>query len=187
MQRKKLSADAMIGVLRKSFRRVADPRGHKANIGTADALMTALSAFSFKFDSFRTFYGQLEDPKEPLANAVGGLYKIDNVPSPTRIKEIIDPLDHEEVAVGFKDIFRELQRGKALEPFVFLDGHYLVAGDGTQYFESEKVHCKRCLTKKQKNGKTGYSHQMYAGCIIHPALKQVVPLAPEPIRNGRYS
>ena len=88
------------------------------------------------------------------------------------------------MSTGFKDIFREVQRGKALEPYVFLDGYYLVAGDGTQYFKSEKIHCKKCLTKKHKNGQVSYSHQMYAGCIIHPSLKPVIPLAPEPIQNS---
>ena len=48
MQRKTLSADGMLAILRKSFRKVADPRSPKAKISTADALMTALSAFSFK-------------------------------------------------------------------------------------------------------------------------------------------
>ena len=183
MQRKTLSADGMLGILRKSFLQVDDPRGPKANISTADALMTALSAFSFKFDSFRTFYERLNDPKNTLRSTIGRLFKTDNVPSPTRIKEIIDPLPFEQIAIGFKDIFREAQRGKVLESYSFWNGHYLVAGDGTQYFESEKIHCKRCLVKNQKKGKKSYSHQIYAGCIIHPALKQVIPFAPEPIQN----
>ena len=184
MQRKALSADGMLGILRKSFGKISDPRGPKSQIATTDALMTALSAFSFKFDSFKTFYERLNDPNDSFSSTIGKLYKIINVPSPTRIKEIIDPLDPKELAAGFKDIFCEAQRGKIMESYVFMDGHYLVAGDGTQYFESKKIHCKRCLTKKPKNGETSYSHQMYAGCIIHPKLKPVIPLAPEPIQNS---
>lgn len=184
MKRKTLSADGMIGILRTSFEKIGDPRGPKARISAADALMTAFSAFSFKFGSFQTFYDRLNDPKDSMRANIGELYEIDDVPSPTRIKEIVDPLDSKELSVAFKDIFRELQRGKGLEPYVFLDGHYLVAGDGTQYFESRKIHCKKCLTKKLKSGEESYSHQMYAGCIIHPELKQVIPLAPEPIQNS---
>ena len=81
--------------------------------------MAALSAFSFKFDSFQTFYERLKDPQDSLKAVVGKMYKIDNVPSPTRIKEIIDPLNWEELFTGFKNIFREVQRGKVLEPYVF--------------------------------------------------------------------
>ena len=182
MYRKTLSADGMFNILSKSFEKVSDPRSSKANISVADALKTALAAFAFKFDSFHTFYERLKDPSDPLKKSLGKLFKIKNVPSPTRLKEIIDQLDYKEVSNGFKDIFREAQRGKILEQYVFLNGHYLVAGDGTQYFESKKIHCKRCLVKKRKDG-TSYSHQIYAGCLIHPNIKQVIPFAPEPIQN----
>ena len=185
MYRKHLSADGLQAIVRRSFDNITDPRGARVDITASDALMTALSAFAFKFGSFRTFYDRLNDPNEHcLRDSVGKLYKIDRVPSPTRIKEIIDPLDSEQLSAGFKDIFRVVQRGKALEAYTFWNGHYLVAGDGTQYFESDKIHCKRCLIKKKRGGKTSYSHQMYAGCIIHPELKQVIPLAPEPIQNS---
>ena len=46
-----------------------------------------------------------------------------------------------------------------------------------------KFIAKNVLLKSIKTERVGYSHQMYAGCIIHPALKQVIPLAPEPIQN----
>ena len=184
MQRKKLSADGMLGILRNRFEQIEEPRTEKAPIKKTDALMTALSAFLFKFDSFHTFYERLEDPEDPLRSVISSLYKVDNVPSPTRIKEIIDPLNSKELSIGFKDIFREIQRGKALEPYTFWNGHYLVSGDGSQYFESEKIHCKKCIVKKLKNGNKSYSHQMYAGAIIHPNMKQVIPLAPEAIQNS---
>ena len=182
MYRKKLSTDGMFNILRNSFGKVSDPRSSKANISAQDALTMALAVFVFKFDSLNAFYEQLKNPSGHLKKSLGKLFKIKNMSSPTRLKEIIDKLDHKEVLDSFKDIFREAQRGKMLEPFVFLNGHYLVAGDGTQYFESKKIHCKRCLVKKRKSG-TSYSHQMYAGCLIHPNIKQVIPFAPEPIQN----
>ena len=43
--------------------------------------------------------------------------------------------------------------GKALEPFVFYRGCYLLALDGTGYFSSQKIHCDSCLEKVNK--KTG--------------------------------
>ena len=61
----------------------------------------------------------------------------------------------------FNDVFRQLQRGKALEPYVFHDGCYLVSMDGTGYFSSKKIHCKSCLQKKNsKTGEITYHHQM---------------------------
>jgi hypothetical protein len=50
------------------------------------------------------------------------------------MREILDPVSPQWLRPVFKSIFRQLQRGKALEPMTFRDGHYLVALDGTEYF-----------------------------------------------------
>jgi hypothetical protein len=81
----------------------------------------------------------------------------------------------------YLDAFRQLQRGKILERFRYLDGHYLLSLDGTGYFSSNKIHCSSCLEKIHKNGNVTYSHQMLGAVLLHPALKEVIPLAPEPI------
>jgi hypothetical protein len=81
----------------------------------------------------------------------------------------------------FTDIFRELQRGKALEPFVYYQGCYLLSIDGSTYFSSEKIHCTSCLEKHHGNGKVTYSHQMLAAALVHPDLAEVIPVMPEPI------
>jgi len=72
-------------------------------------------------------------------------------------------------------------RGK-LRKFVFLEGSYLASLDGTGYFSSKKVHCAGCQRKvNSKTGEVTYQHQMLGGVIIHPDLRQVIPLRPEPI------
>ena len=64
---------------------------------------------------------------------------------------------------------------------VFLDGHYLVALDGTGYFSSNTIHCDSCLHKEHRNGSITYYHQMLGAAIIHPDCRAVIPLMPEPI------
>ena len=81
----------------------------------------------------------------------------------------------------FRDVFRRLQRGKVLERFVYLDGHYLLSLDGTTYFSSTKIHCPSCLEKHHRGGDVTYSHQLLGATLVHPDLKEVIPLAPEPI------
>lgn len=75
----------------------------------------------------------------------------------------------------------ELQRGKALEPFVFYQGSYLLSLDGTQYFSSQAIHCPCCLERKHKNGQLTYYHQMLGVAMVHPDQRTVIPFAPEPI------
>jgi hypothetical protein len=68
-----------------------------------------------------------------------------------------------------------------LERFAYLDGYYLVSLDGTGYFSSTKIHCASCLEKHHRNGTVTYSHQLLGATLVHPDLKEVIPLAPEPI------
>ena len=63
----------------------------------------------------------------------------------------------------------------------FLDGHYLLALDGTEYFSSKTIHCASCLQKVHRNGSITYYHQMLGAAIVHPDQRAVIPLMPEPI------
>jgi hypothetical protein len=76
-----------------------------------------------------------------------------------------------------------VQRGKVLEDYVFLEGCYLVALDGVEYFCSPKVHCDHCMTRQHKNGAVSYYHQLLGAVIVHPDFSAVLPLAPEPIQR----
>lgn len=41
------------------------------------------------------------------------------------MRQILDPVEPASLRVLFKDVFRALQRGKALEEMVFVEGHSL--------------------------------------------------------------
>ena len=97
------------------------------------------------------------------------------------MRERLDPLSPKWLRPVFKGLFRQLQRGQAREEMVFLDGHYLLALDGTGYFSSKTVHCASCLHQVHRNGTTTYTHQMLGAAIIHPDVRAVIPLMPEPI------
>src|SRR5262249_48431843 len=109
------------------------------------------------------------------------IYAINRVPSDSQMRAILDPLDPASLRPAFQDVFRCLQRGKALERFLYLDGHYLVSLDGTVYFSSTKIHCSSCLVKRHRGGGITYSHQLLGATLVRPDLKEVIPLAPEPI------
>jgi len=86
------------------------------------------------------------------------------------MRTILDPVDPAELRPLFQDVFRCLQRGKALESFVYLGGHYLLSLDGTTYFSSTKVHCSSCLEKHHRGCAMTYSHQ---SALVHvPATSE---------------
>jgi len=177
--RKHLSADSLFRLLRDRFERMNDPRAHDAFIPLRDALMSGFAMFSLKDPSLLAFDQRRRDPNDNFRT----IYGINVVPCDSQMRTILDPVDPEELRPLFSDIFRRLQRGKALEPFVYLEGCYLVSLDGTTYFSSSKIHCSSCLVKHHRNGSTTYSHQLLGATLVHPDRKEVIPLAPEPIIN----
>ena len=78
--------------------------------------MSAFAMFSLKDPSLLVFDQRRND--ENMKN----LYRLLTVPNDTGIREILDPLKPEDVRASFVDVFRQLQRGNALEPFVFYRG-----------------------------------------------------------------
>jgi len=174
-QRKHLSADALFTRVREGFERVPDERPAGSEIALSDGLMSAFALFSLKDPSLLAF-----DPRRNDAN-LKAIYQIETIPCDTPMRTILDEVDPESLRPVFKDVFRQLQRGKALEPFVFYEGCYLLSLDGTGYFSSPSVHCSSCLEKVSRNGTVTYSHHMLGAALVHPDLQEVIPLMPEPI------
>jgi hypothetical protein len=174
--RRFLSADALFALLRRRFEAVEDQRT-EANVSypLVDVLMSALAMFVFKDPSMLAFEDRQDDP------SLKNIFKIDKIPSDSQMREILDPIDVDQLNEAFADIFAELQRGGVLKSFRFFDGGYLLAIDGTGYFSSTNIRCPNCLVKKSKDGKTQFAHQAVAAVLIHPQRREVIPLAIEPI------
>jgi hypothetical protein len=176
--RKRLSADALYSLLRLGFERIPDHRGRECPISLPDALMSAFGMFALKDPSLLAFEERRND--ENMRN----LFGIARVPSDTHLREILDPVEPRQLRPVFNNVLSQLQRGKALEPFVFYQGCYLLSLDGTGYFSSSSIHCDSCLEKvNQQTGEVTYQHQMLAAVLVHPDHREVIPLAPEPIEK----
>ena len=173
--RKHLSADALFSLVRSGFATIPDPRGEDVDISLTDALMSAFAMFSLKSPSLLAF------DKERAEGNLHTIYGIERVPCDTYMREILDPVSPKVLRPVFTRIFRQLQRGKALESMAFLDGHYLLALDGTGYFSSQTIHCTSCLQQVHRNGSVMYSHQILGAALLHPDRREVIPLMPEPI------
>src|SRR2546426_1303689 len=175
--RKHLSADALFHLVRSGFATIPDPRCDDGDISLTDALMSAFAMFSLNAPSLLAF------DKERAEGNLHTIYGIERVPCDTHMREILDPVAPELLRPLFQSVFRQRQRGKALEAMTFLDGHYLLALDGTEYFSSQTIHCASCLHRVHRNGSITYAHQMLGAAIIHPDQRAVIPLMPEPIVN----
>jgi hypothetical protein len=176
-QRRYLHFDALIQRVRQRFETFPDAR-RCPSFCLPDALMAGLALFSLKDSSLLAFCGRVLDPN------LGSVFGLRTIPSDTQMREILDEVDPPTLRPLFKDVFRQLQRGKVLEDYLFLDGCYLVALDGVEYFRSNKIHCDHCLSCQHKNGEVSYYHQMLGAVLVHPDFSEVIPLAPEPIQRS---
>ena len=177
--REHLSASGLFGVLRAGFEKIKDHRAKEMiKISLADTLMSAFAMFSLKDPSLLVF----DKRRKRDSNNLKQIYGIERIPCDTQMRTGLDEVEPADIKMSYKDVFRELERGKELKKFLFMEGCYLLSLDGTGYFSSKKVHCENCLEKvNQKTGEVTYYHQMLGGAIVHPNRKEVIPLAPEPI------
>jgi hypothetical protein len=173
--RKHLSADALCALLRTGFAALADPRPGKPDIAWPDALMSAFALCSLQSPSLLAF------DKERTEGNLQRVYGIARVPCDTAMRDILEPVEPESLRPLCKHVFGALQRGKVLEEMVFVEGHYLVALDGTGSFSSPQIHCASCLEQQHSNGTITYRHQMLGAALLHPARREVIPLMPAPI------
>src|SRR5271166_25361 len=121
--RKDLSADALFGSLRSRFASLPDLRSGEVEIPLADALMSAFSMFSLKDPSLLAFDHRRRNPNDNFRN----IYGINRVPCDSQMRAVLDPVNPADLRAPFREIFRRLQRGKALERFSYLDGCYLLS------------------------------------------------------------
>jgi hypothetical protein len=175
--RKDLSADSLFRVLRSHFGSLPDPRSAEVEIPLDDALMSAFAMFSLKDPSLLAFDHRRRDPKDNFRT----IYGINRVPCDSQMRAVLDPVDPASLRPPFRAVFRRLQRGKVLKRFASLDDHYLLSLDGTTYFSSATIHCPSCLVNHHRGGSVTYSHRLLGATLVHPDLKEVIPLAPEPI------
>ncbi len=113
------------------------------------------------------------------------VYNIKHIPCDTALREILDDIDPVDLRPMFTTIFQKLQRGKALEKLMFMEGCYLLNLDGTGYFSSTTRHSPSCNEKVDaKTGEvTSYYMQILGAAIVHPDYKEVIPICPEPINK----
>ncbi len=176
LPRKHLSADALVACVHNAFQHLPDPRPGTPAIPLADCLMSAFALFALKDPSLLAF-----DQRRHDAN-LRSLYHIGHVPCDTQMRDVLDLVPPEQLRPAF-DVFAAVQRGKVLESYVYLEGSYLLALDGTGHFFSSSLHCPGCLHKTHADGTVTYYHQVLGVALVHPDKAEVIALAPEPISN----
>ena len=178
--RKQLSAPGLLKTVRRCFSQIPEHRARRPEIPLADALMSGLAVFGLKYPALLQF-DQAYSNEATVRHNLKTLYGVERAPCDSQLRTILDPVQPEHLRSAFRAVHREVQRGKALEGYAYLDGHYLISVDGTGQFSSGTISCPECCVKTSRNGEVCYYHQLLAAVIVHPELKTVLPLMPEAI------
>jgi hypothetical protein len=165
------------------FLQIQDPRqqgkvGHRLH----DVLMSGFAMMFFQDPSILAFQKRLQESAQQ--NNLSKVFGVVTIPKDTQMRDVIDMLPTVVLSDIFPDFLNRLQRGRQLDQYRFLNEKYLIPLDGTEYFSSEKISCPYCLKTKPSKGSLRYHHQILQAVIVHPDMRQVIPLFPEPIQNS---
>ncbi len=177
-----LSFPVLRTMLSERFKGFADFRQEGKVIHSVhDVFMSAFAMMFFQDPSLLQFQKRMEDERH--TSNLRTLFQVVSVPKESAMRELIDSYDSGGLQPLFDEFFRPLQRGKHLEAYRVLGDHYVITIDGSGYFSSEKIACPSCLRKTAK-GRTLFEHWIVQAALVHPGKRQVIPLAPEEVRNA---
>ena len=175
-----LSAPNLINIVKNFFSNIKDPRIRAPrSFELMSFLLGGVAIFFLKCSSLLSFCEDSQRLDENLKKIFGIL----NVPSDTHFRTIVDQIPTKNLKGIFQEYFTLLKNKVVIEKYRVLKKYILVAIDGTGFFESKKIHCQHCLTRKHKNGSISYSHQALPAVIVHPNIKEVIPIGIEFIEN----
>lgn len=155
-------------------------RAASVSYGLRDCYISSYAMFYLQDPSLLEFQRRFQDQIQN--NNLSLVFRVQQIPSDTQLRDIVDRHDYRPLGGVFRDYLSRLQRSKVLEKYQYYDGKYLLTIDGSEYFNSESVHCSFCLSRNKSSGTREYYHQAVQPALVHPDLRQVLPLAPEFIR-----
>ncbi|MCF1459690.1 MAG: hypothetical protein LPH21_19730 [Shewanella sp.] len=178
---KQALAEKLLDIVSTQAVEIVDRRPNQLDgkISLHNAIMSALAMLHLKYPSLLQFEKDRLQPE--IEYNLHTLYQVEQVPSDTHMRTMLDPVKTRQLAPLFSSLFHFVQKSGRLKSFQYFKEGYLLPVDGSNYFESSAIHCKECCSKKPDSATPQYYHQVLGCCIVKPGMKEVLPLMPEPI------
>lgn len=175
--KKLLTFDNLMRQLDQQFNNIVDHRRNNTTYCLPDVLKSAFAMFSLKSPSLLSFQEQTYIERENLKQ----IYRLKQIPADTQMRTVLDEVEPDSVRHIFPQLFALLKQSGVVKEYEYWNKHLLVSIDGVQHFNSRKIHCASCTTKKRQDGTIDYQHSALAAVVVHPEHKQVLPIDFEPI------
>ena len=147
-----------------------------------------LAAFSLCFMQSPSFLAHQRALSRAWERSNGEtLFAMSRIPTDNQIRAMLDPVTPDRLYPLFASLRERLETGGGLRPFRRLDGHLLVALDGTEYFCSAKISRSNGSRRKRGDGAVEYHHNMVTVALVAPGHARAIPLVPEVVvpRDGQ--
>jgi len=170
--------DRLLGSLRETCAALPDRRtGKNGRYSMADIGLAAFSVFFMQSPSFLAH-------QQHLAQGQGRsncetLFGMTAIPCDNHIRAMLDAVDPGRFDPVFAAVVAELEHAGGMAAFRRLNGHVLVALDGTECFRSAKLSCANCSKRARAGGRMEYFHSAVMPALVAPGHARVVPLEPE--------
>ena len=138
-------------------------------------LISGLAIFFLKCDSLLAYCESNEIVTGNIKKVFGTL----SISSDTHFRTVVDKIETNSLKGLFKEYFFLLKNKNVLNDYEVFNKSLVVLFDGTGCFHSNKIHCDQCLQKRHKNGVISYEHQAIPAVVVHPNMKEVIPIGVE--------
>ena len=184
--------DRLISILHSRSAALPDKRrGQNVQYDMADIVMSAFAVFFTQSPSFLAHQQALE--RRQRSSNCQMLFAIKKIPSDNHIRDMLDPVPPQKLFSLFRTALdclapsdgegaqaaHTVAKPDALASFRRLNGHILIALDGTEYFTSQKLGCPTCSTRQRNNGQKEQYHTMLCAALVAPRHNRALPLEPE--------
>lgn len=170
--------EGYIAELRDMCAAIPDSRtGKNTQYRIGDIGLAAFSLFFMQHPSFLEFQRTLH--QNVGQDNTQTLFGMEKIPSDNHIRNILDGVKPDHFDDMFFLILEDLQNSRAHVTGNCLDGHTLIAMDGSEYFCSKKISCPSCSKRLRSDGNTEYFHAFLSGTVVCPGSPHVFCLPPE--------
>ena len=169
---------SLLGALRSCCATLPDRRtGANRRYAMTDIALSAFAVFFMQSPSFLAHQRQLA--RGQGRSNCETLFGVERIPSDNHLRAMLDPVPPERLFPAFDAALAALERTGGLAAFRRPGGHVLIALDGTEYFRSAKIRCRRCSKRARAGGAEEWFHTLLAATLVAPGHDRVVPLPPE--------
>ena len=168
--------------MRETVSQFPDRRvGANTQYSMADFALSAFSVFFMQCPSFLDFQRTMGRAK--ARHNAASLFGVAEVPSDNQIRTMLDAVPPQSLYGMFDLVIERLSENGTLQEFRSIGNDLLVTLDGTEYYRSDRLHCRQCHVIHHGDGKLSYKHMLITPAIVKAGRKDVVALAPEFIRS----